>query len=276
VKLSRQELNNVLIVGISLLMVLGSIITAIAEGKWSDEFIPGPTDQATDTQATTPPVSQILTQLSLTLIGGQTNTPTFNPPSVTPFPQTATNTRTVTTSPSECTPPQGWQPYFVLPSDTLEELAQDYGISASTLKTANCLQTDNLEPGSVLFVPAEVATKTNPSSTSTPVAPTCGPPTGWVQYTVVSGDNLYRLGIAFGVSVADLQWANCMGSSTIIRVGSKLWVPNRQTNTPVLTNTNTPTKTPTPTPSPTYTSSPTNTSTATDTATDTPTDTPTP
>jgi LysM repeat protein len=278
VKLSRQELNNLLIVGVSILMVLGSIITAITEGKWSDERTPEPTKQATNASESTSPISQTLTHISSEITGGQTGTPTSYPPSSTPFLFTATNTQASITPPSECTPPEDWQPYFILPGDTLEELAQEYGISVSVLRSANCLQTDSIDPGSVIFVPDEVPTKTDsPSATKTSSSdsPSCGPPASWVQYTVVSGDNLYRLGIAFGVSIADLQWANCMGSSTVIRVGSKLWVPNRSTNTPEVTNTKTPTKTPLPTSTPSHTSSPTSTSTATDTATNTPTYTPT-
>jgi LysM repeat protein len=286
VKLSRQELYNLLIVGISLIMVLGSIITALAERDRNDGLPPESSDQATDTPLITPSMLPTLTRISSTPIASQTDTLTSNPPSATPVPPTATYSQTSTSIPSVCTPPHDWQPYFLKPSDTLEELAQDYGISVGTLQTGNCLQTNHLEPGSVIFVPAEIPTKTNPPSkpestkTPTPVVSICGPPSGWIQYTVVSGDNLYRLGIAFGVSVADLQWANCMGSSTVIRVGSKLWVPNVQTNTPDLTNTKTPTKTPQPTQTPSLTPSPTSTATATDTATDTPTetatDTPTP
>jgi LysM repeat protein len=278
VKLSRRELNNLLIVGISLLMVLGSIITAIAERNQNDGLPPESTDQATDTPLVTPSASLTLTRISSTPIASQTDTRTSNPPSATPVSPTATFSQPSTLTPSVCTPPHDWQPYFLKSSDTLEELAQDYGISVGTLKTGNCLQTDHLEPGSVIFVPAEIPTKKNPPSkpdptkTPTPVVSTCGPPSGWIQYTVVAGDNLYRLGIAFGVSVADLQWANCMGSSTVIRAGSKLRVPNVQTNTPELTNT----KTPLPTLTPSLTPSPTNTATATDTATNTPTDTSTP
>jgi LysM repeat protein len=282
VKLSRRELYNLLIVVVSLIMVLGSIITAIAERDQNGGSAPQPSDQAKDTPLASPSASPTFTVVPSTPMGSQTDTPTLNPPSMTPSLPKVTNTQIATLTPSVCTPPQDWQPYFVKTGDTLEELAQDYGTSVEILKTGNCLQTGYLEPGSVIFVPVEIPTKTNPPSkpdptkTSTPVIPTCGPPSGWVQYTVVAGDNLYRLGIAFGVSVADLQWANCMGNSTVIRVGSKLWVPNVQTNTPELTNTKTPTKTPLPTQTSTHTPTATDTSTATDTATNTPTDTSTP
>lgn len=279
-KLSRQGLYNLLIVGISLLMVLGSIIAAIAEGQGSSEPKPASPAQATDTPTITMFVSITPTQSSPTasITREHTQTITSSPPSATPAPPTATKTKA--TTPTECTPPHDWKPYFVQPGNTLKELAQEYGTTIGNLKTANCLQNDNLEPGSVIFIPSQ-SSQSSPNSDSPkepkptkapiPDIPSCGPPSGWVQYTVVAGDNLYRLGIAFGVSVSDLQWANCMGGSTTIRAGSKLWVPNRPTNTPDLIDTKTPTKTSTQTPSPTNTSTPTDTATSTPTPTDTPT-----
>jgi LysM repeat protein len=278
VKLSRQGLYNLLIVGISLLMVLGSIIAAIAEGQGSSGSKPTSPAQATDTPTMTIFVSLTPTHSSptTTTTREHTQTITSSPPSATPAPPTATKTQA--TTPTECTPPHDWKPYFVQPGNTLKELAQEYGITIGNLKTANCLQTDNLEPGSVIFIPSRTSQSSQnsdppkepkPTKTPLPDIPTCGPPSGWVQYTVVAGDNLYRLGIAFGVNVSDLQWANCMGSATTIQAGSNLWVPNRPTNTPDLTDTKTPTKTSTHTPSPTNTSTPTDTATSTPTPTDT-------
>ncbi len=124
----------------------------------------------------------------------------------------------------------------------------------------------------------------------------CGAPYGWIQYTVQPGDTLYAIGQAYGVTVSQLQQANCLGSSTIIHAGEKLWVPNVITRTPSATpidiifdtETPTPSETPSPTstdtgtPTPTGTETPTATSTEepsatpTDTPTETPTDTPPP
>ena len=53
----------------------------------------------------------------------------------------------------------------------------------------------------------------------------CGRPSGWVTYTIQPNDTLSQLGRAYGVSVAQLQNANCMGSSTILHVGKTLYVP---------------------------------------------------
>jgi LysM repeat protein len=70
-----------------------------------------------------------------------------------------------------------------------------------------------------------------PISTSTR-AP-CGPPFGWVRYTVQQGDNLYHIATMFGITTSQLQGANCLGSSITIHPGQLLWVPNRPPQTPV-------------------------------------------
>ncbi len=100
--------------------------------------------------------------------------------------------------------------------------------------------------------------KTQSEATSTSSAPTtamCGAPAGWVQYVVRQGDTLSGLSRALGVSVAQLQTANCMGNSTQLYAGTVIYVPfYPPVNTVKPTNTAVPpTKTPVP---PTKTSVP--------------------
>ena len=134
-----------------------------------------------------------------------TDIPTRIPPSLTPTPSLAS-----------CLPPTGWSAIVLQPGDTLENIAQTYTTTPGVLKKANCLVGDSLIPGTIFYVPGA------PPPTPIP----CGPPAGWVYYIVQKGDTLYSIGRAYGVSVAQLQAANCMGSSTNIRVGQKLYVPN--------------------------------------------------
>jgi LysM repeat protein len=178
--------------------------------------------------------------------------------------------QTITPS-TNCPPPAGWSLIVIQPGDTLASLANKYNVAPQELMRANCLLTSSLIPGTTLFVPGLPPTEP-------PIQ--CGPPSGWVFYTVRQGDTLYSLSNAYNVSVPQLQIANCMGSSTLIRVGQKLYVPNVPTNTPqasptlkptntqpVLTppaDTNTPSPTLTPTPGLTNTPFPTNTPTSTE------------
>ncbi len=93
--------------------------------------------------------------------------------------------------------------------------------------------------------------------TSIPTVYLCGPPPGWVLYTVQPGDTLYRLSRVLGVSITEIQSANCLGNETLIRSGEKLYLP-RIPPTPILPTSPVPpifipTVTPLPTESPTAT-----------------------
>ncbi|MBN2388169.1 MAG: LysM peptidoglycan-binding domain-containing protein [Anaerolineales bacterium] len=162
--------------------------------------------------------------------------PSALPDLPTPAPPTATHTPPP--PPTSCPPPPGWLAYLVQPGDTLDLLAARFRISASDLTRSNCLLTTNLLPGTYIYVP--------PVPTATPVP--CGPPAGWVTYIVRPGDNLYRISLAYGISVQELQQANCMGNSILIVTGQRLSVPPWATRTPSPTIPPTPSRTPTPTP----------------------------
>lgn len=177
-----------------------------------------------------------------------------------------------------CSVPAGWIPIVVGVNDTLYSIAERYKTTADTLNTNNCLNNVVPAAGSVIYVP--------PVPTVTVIP--CGPPAAWKKTHIVqAGENLYRISLLYRTSVAQLQSANCMGSSTIIHVGQALWVPNVPTSTPAATNTATRTSTSTmdfstPTHTPSNTpdfSTPTNTATKTpdfSTPTNTPTQTSTP
>jgi len=139
--------------------------------------------------------------------------PTAQPVLVTPTPLAAT----------ACPAPQGWNPYIVQTGDTLRSLAARFQVSAADLKAANCLITQTLLPGTILYLPAMPPTATATLiPTWTPVP--CGPPAGWVRYLIQPGDNLHRLSLLLGVSIPQLMNANCL-TSTQILAGSYLWVP---------------------------------------------------
>ncbi len=87
----------------------------------------------------------------------------------------------------------------------------------------------NLEPTSTIIA----ATKVVPTRTSAPLIlqttaqPTeaCGAPSGWVQYVIRAGDTLSSLSRAYGVSLQQIQSANCMGSSIGLYAGTVIYVP---------------------------------------------------
>jgi LysM repeat protein len=60
-----------------------------------------------------------------------------------------------------------------------------------------------------------------------PVEPSptpCGPPPGWVIYTVQSGEDLSRIALRYNMTAAELQQVNCLSSETI-QTGQSLYVP---------------------------------------------------
>lgn len=64
-----------------------------------------------------------------------------------------------------------------------------------------------------------------PTATPTRTPQPCGPPANWVQVRLLPGETLYRLAVRYGTTIARLQQANCMGSSTILLDYQLFWVP---------------------------------------------------
>jgi LysM repeat protein len=171
------------------------------------------------------PVTEEATQAALP---GQNSTP--RPATRTAQPVLVTATALLSTS---CPAPEGWNAYMVQTGDSILSLTTAYKLTAAQLKEANCLMTDSLLSGTILYLPPVPPTTTPtliPSATAVP----CGPPFGWVRYAVQPDDTLFKLSLLLGVSVPQLQNANCLNSS-IIRVGELLWVPFIPRPAPTLT-----------------------------------------
>ncbi|MBN2007520.1 MAG: LysM peptidoglycan-binding domain-containing protein [Anaerolineae bacterium] len=99
---------------------------------------------------------------------------------------------------------------------------------------ATTLATPTQAPVEVTFPPASptlVPSATLSASTPQPTQPTlspsptaCVPPVNWILYVVQRGDNLYRLSVNTGTSVAQVKQANCM-TEDVIYVGQSLYLP---------------------------------------------------
>jgi LysM repeat protein len=207
----RQLGGGVLVAIFSVILVIGGIFISLAEN------LPSP---ATPTQIppTFPQSFPTPTATTVTSLPSETTTQTVIPS------ETASSLPTLTFLPTSCAPPSGWIRVTVATGDTVYSLAQRYKTSAESLSAANCLSAVEVPAGYTLYVPPV------PTVTIIP----CGPPAGWVKnYIVKPGDNLYRIALSYGITYPQLQRANCMGSSTTIYTGQRLWVPNIPTRTPV-------------------------------------------
>jgi len=204
----RQVGGGVFIAILSIILVIGGISLALAESA----------PPVLDTPTPIPPTLEL-----------------FPIVSITPFTviQTGTATTTATLAPAPtqppvlptvCTPPGGWVRILVGAGDTIYSLAQRYNTSEDALKNSNCLSSVELQAGSALYVPF----------VPTAVVLPCSPPATWVKAHIVQpGDNLFRIALSYGLSYPQLQQGNCMGSSTTIYAGQRLWVPNIPTRTPI-------------------------------------------
>lgn len=193
----------ILIALASLATVIGIISLAMVQGGKS--FLPGSAATKTPTIITTEPGLSAITP-----------SPDQNQSS------SETQSATLALSQVTCASPQGWMPIIVMPGQTLEKIAALYNISSESLKKGNCLKNDSIQAGVIIFIPASPVQNTQTSPQS---SPQCGSPAGWVIYTVQPGDTLYGIATAYGITVNQLKYANCLISNNIY-VGQRLYVPN--------------------------------------------------
>lgn len=208
----RQMGGGVIIAVISLLLVIGGISLSLAETA----VTPSPPT----------PTSLPATQPPLLFAPTLTATNTLEAPTLPELPSPTV----ILLPPTSCPVPNGWFRITVGLNDTLYTIAERYKTTTDQLSAANCLTTLNPPAGTPIYVP--------PIPTVTVIP--CGPPAGWVRTHIVqTGDTLFRIAQSYGVTHPQLQLANCMGSSTAIFAGQRLWVPNVPTRIPAVTATRT-------------------------------------
>ena len=103
-------------------------------------------------------------------------------------------------------------------STTNIPITPNVGISLTETLVASPSQTQTPQPSLTFTL---IGTTTVPIQTQIP----CGSPNNWVVYIVRAGDTLSRLSQVYGVSIAELQRANCLGTSTVLHTGQILYVP---------------------------------------------------
>ena len=204
--------------GVKNALVVALISTGLMIGALSIslvEFVP----QAAPTSTNVVLPSPVGLTATSTLI--PTLTPTVGAESPTPS-ITPTSTST-TTPPASCPPPFGWSQIVIQAGETLESIALRYRVSKDELRLANCLLSDNLVAGTILYAP--------PAMTSTVVVCSQGA-AGWVKtYIVKANETLYGIASNHYITVGLLKSVNCR-TSDLIFTGETLWVPNVATRTP--------------------------------------------
>lgn len=202
---------------VSLVVVLGSLVLSLSEGGL---LRPNPGEQQPVTVTVVEHTAT--TEVVLELLPSAT---------FTPLP-TSTATETEIPTPT-CAYPAGWIQTTLPAGTSLENLASQFGLTAEQILQANCLTAEILSANPALYLPPATVTPTateterprKPKATQTISSAKCGPPASWVIYLVQNGDTLYSIAVQTGTTVGELQWANCLGNSTKVRVGQKLYVP---------------------------------------------------
>jgi LysM repeat protein len=242
----NSMLLGALAVGISIVIVLGGILLALAEGGQTTSITAFPTlESISSSTPTTQPTAQNTPTEIPTRIPTVVPTATASPsPTMTPTVELAGSE---TVESAACDYPQDWTAYIVKPGDTLNKISAAAGIDPQQLADANCLVESRLEPGSTLYLPPI-------EPTAPPVS--CGPPSYWVIYIVQPGDTLFNIAQRVSSTVSQLKYANCL-TSDVIRSGQKLFVPYQPaplatpTSPPATTQPPVPTEPPIPTATPT-------------------------
>lgn len=105
-------------------------------------------------------------------------------------------------------------PYTVQAGDYLYKIAANCGTTPAAIQAANKLTTTVIFVGQQLIIPGGVAGGTSGGTS----APAGG------SYTVQAGDNLYKIAVKFGTTIAAIQAANGL-TTTVIHVGQVLKIP---------------------------------------------------
>lgn len=122
--------------------------------------------------------------------------------------------------------PTGFR-YVVVPGDNYYRIARKFGVTVNSILQANPTATPNLlRVGQVLTIPGVTSgpapTAAAPVPTTVAPVPTnSAPPAGAITYVVQRGDNLYRLSLRFGTTVARIKQLNNL-TGDIIYIGQVL------------------------------------------------------
>lgn len=110
-----------------------------------------------------------------------------------------------TTTPSQ-TVDGGSLFYTINKGDTVYIIADKFGITARELMNANGLSSEALIFGRTLTIPISGSGN-------------------FVMHTVASGDTLYSLSQRYGIDIAVLEKANCLGANSVLLLGNQLRIP---------------------------------------------------
>ncbi len=118
--------------------------------------------------------------------------------------------------------------HVVVEGDTVSGIAAAYGLDVGSVLSANGLGPSSLIfPGESIVLPPTGSSMPGPDAPPAPAAapePAASDPAAAETHVVVTGDTLYGIADAYGLTVADLDRVNGLGGSTLILPGQVLVV----------------------------------------------------
>lgn len=117
----------------------------------------------------------------------------------------------------------------VAAGDSVWSLATKHGVTVTELMKANKIPAHAMvRPGDRLAIPGQQdkASETKPAQTELAENPEPKAPTA--RHTIASGDTIWDLAAKHGVSVLELQQANGLTASSLLRPGQALKIPGSQ------------------------------------------------
>jgi len=154
----RLAASGIVYAMVSLLLVIGSLALAVAQGGTASPAPAAPTALPSSTNMP-PPLRQSTGVESASAAPSPTTWPTQIASTSTYFyPATAAVVRPTAASARVCGPYAGWlRAYVVMPGDTLFRIASMHGTSVDDLQRANCKSGTVIYAGERLWVPFVLA-----------------------------------------------------------------------------------------------------------------------
>ncbi|KAA3663652.1 MAG: LysM peptidoglycan-binding domain-containing protein [Chloroflexi bacterium] len=131
------------------------------------------------------------------------------------------NPTTGSTSTATLKPPIGLSP--ISPTSIITVQTPTEGVEV-TNQVEPTLNTPSPTQSVTNFPHTEIEEEKLQLTPSIEITSCSGPPSDWVKYTVQLGDTLFQLSRDLGVSIPQLQEANCLSGSIIV-AGNLLYVP---------------------------------------------------
>jgi peptidoglycan DL-endopeptidase CwlS len=115
--------------------------------------------------------------------------------------------------------------YTVKSGDSLWLISRTHNVTVQAIKDANKLATDSIFIGQTLIIPTTTTTSTAPTS---PTTTTSNTTTATQTYTVKSGDTLWLISKAYGVTIDSIRNTNKL-TSDMLYIGQVLSIPSTAT-----------------------------------------------